>query len=56
MHCIAFSQIFISADINPAKVEIADKDFSKELDFKNIHFPVKIRVIHKIEKIKLYQH
>ena len=27
-----------------------DKDFARELDFKDIKFPVKIRDIHKIEK------
>ena len=38
------------ADINPAKIKKADKDFTKNLDFKNIKFPVKIRDIRKIEK------
>ena len=28
----------------------ADKDFERELDFKDIRFPVKIRDIYKIEK------
>ena len=35
------------ADYDTAKV---DKDFARELDFKDPKFPVKIRDIHKIEK------
>ena len=41
------------ADHNPTK---ADKDFAKRLDFKDIKFPLKIRVIHKIEKKEFHQH
>ena len=37
-------------DRNPARIRKADKDFAKELDFKDIKFLVKIRDIHKIEK------
>ena len=36
------------ADHNPARITKADQDFAKNLDFKNIKFPVKIRNIHKI--------
>ena len=36
---------------NPRGITKADKDFAKKLDFKNIKFPVKIRDIHKIEKM-----
>ena len=36
-----------SADHNPAKLRKADKNFPRELDFKDIKFPVKIRDIHK---------
>ena len=39
------------ADHHPARITKADKDFAKRLDFKDIKFPVKIRDIHKIEKI-----
>ena len=38
------------SDHNPARITIADKDFLKSLDFKDIKFPIKIRDIHKIEK------
>ena len=41
-----------TADRSPAKITKSDKDFSKKLDFKEIKFPVKIRDIHKIEKIE----
>ena len=37
-------------DHNPAKITKTDKDFAKNLDFKDKIFPVKIRDIHKIEK------
>ena len=33
-----------------ARITIADKEFPKKLDFKDIKFPVRIRDIHKIEK------
>ena len=33
-----------------ARITKADKDFAKELDFKYIKFPVKVRDILKIEK------
>ena len=36
-----------SADHNPAKLRKADKNFPRELDFKDIKFSVKIRDIHK---------
>ena len=35
---------------HPAKIKKPDKDFAKELDFKDIKIPVKIRDTHKIEK------
>ena len=38
------------ADCNQARITKADQDFAKELDFKDINFPVKIREIYKIEK------
>ena len=38
------------ADHHPARITKADKNFAKELDFKDKKFPVKIRAIHKIEK------
>ena len=38
------------ADHHPARITKADKNFAKELDFKDKKFPVKIRDIHKIEK------
>ena len=39
------------ADYNPGRTTKADKDLSKRFSFKDIKFPVKIRDIHKIEKI-----
>ena len=33
----------------PARTTKADKNFAKNLDFKSIKFPVKVRDIHKIE-------
>ena len=36
------------ADHNARRITKADKDFPKELDFKDIKFPVKIRDIHKL--------
>ena len=38
-------------DYNQRRITKADKDFAKRLDFKNIKFPVKIRDIHKTEKM-----
>ena len=38
------------ADLNPATITKADKDFEKSLDFKDIKFSVNIRYIHKTEK------
>ena len=37
-------------DHNPRIITKAGKDFAKNLDFKNIKFPVKVKDIHKIEK------
>ena len=36
-------------------IKKVDKDFAKELDFKDIKFPVKISDIHKIGENKKYQ-
>ena len=41
---------FDPADHYPAGITKADKDFAKNLDFKDIKFPVEVRDIHKIEK------
>ena len=38
-------------DHHPARITKSDKDFAKKLDFKGIKFPLKIREIHKIEKM-----
>ena len=38
------------ADHNPKIITKADKDFAKNLDFKDIKFLVKVRDTHKIEK------
>ena len=39
------------ADHNPRRItKAADKDFGEELNFKDVHFVVKIIDIHKIEK------
>ena len=40
------------AELNPRKITKANKDFAKKLDFKGIKFPVKIRDIRDIHKIK----
>ena len=37
-----------SAEHNP-RIQKADKDFPKRLDFKDVKFSVKIRDIHRIE-------
>ena len=37
-------------DHHRARVRKVDKDFKRELDFKDMKFPVKIRDIHKIKK------
>ena len=39
-----------SVDHNPERNTKADNNFAKELDFKDIKCPFKIRDIHKIEK------
>ena len=39
------------ADLNPARISKADKNFAKILYFKDIKFPVKTRDIYKIEKL-----
>ena len=39
------------ADYNSRRIRKADKDFAKKLDLNGIKFPVKVRDIHKIEKI-----
>ena len=38
------------ADHNPKKIRKVDKDFARQLDFKELKFLVKIRDIHKIER------
>ena len=38
------------ADHHPARITKANKNFAKELDFKEIKFSVKVRDIRKIEK------
>ena len=40
-----------TVDHDPKKVTKAGKESSKKLDFKGIKFPVKVRDIHKIEKM-----
>ena len=37
-------------DHNPARIKKADKDFIRNLDLKDIKFPVKMRDIHNIDK------
>ena len=39
-----------SVDYNSKRIKKVDKDFASELGFKDIHFPVKIRDIHKTKK------
>ena len=45
-----WSDIYILQIIIQHKLENVDKDFSKEVDFKDIKFPVKIRDIHNVVK------
>ena len=40
------------ADHKPRRITKCDKDFSEQLDFKDLKFPVKIIDIHKIKKNK----
>ena len=47
---MVFDQYLNPTDHNPRRIRKADKDFAKELDFKEIKCPVKITDIHKIEK------
>ena len=35
---------------HPPRITIADKDFTKNVDFKDIKFAVKVRDIHKIKE------
>ena len=44
------------ADHHPTRIRKVDKEFARELDFKDIKLPVKIRDIQKIEKKELHQH
>ena len=44
---MVFGQILYPADYNPGRITKSDKDFAKILDFKDIEFPVKIRIIHE---------
>ena len=37
-------------DHNSRRFTKAEKDFAKKVDFKDIKFPIKMKVIHKIEK------
>ena len=37
-------------DHHPARIKKVDKHFSRELDFRDVKFPLKIRDIHKCEK------
>ena len=39
-----------TSDHNPRTIRMVDKYFTRELDFKDIKLPVKIRDIHKVEK------
>ena len=45
-----WSDIYILQIIIQHKLENVDKDFSKEVDFTDIKFPVKIRDIHNVVK------
>ena len=44
------------ADHNPRRITKSEKNFAKRLDFKDIKFPAKIRVIHKIVKKEFHRH
>ena len=58
IHNVSFNECFKwclvryshPADRHSARIEKIDKDFAKELDFKDIKFPIKIRDTPKIEK------
>ena len=45
-----FNQIIKSCGSSPAKITKSDKDFAKDLDFKEIKFPVRIHKTKKREK------
>ena len=47
---MVLSLILKSCRSSPARITKADKDFAKELSFKDLKFPVKIRNIYKIQK------
>ena len=48
-----FTQIFKSQN---HRITNADKEFAKQLAFKGIKFPVKIRDFHKIEQKEFCRH
>ena len=41
----------LNKDHNPRRITKADKEIAKKFAFKNVTFPVKVRDIHKIEKM-----
>ena len=47
---MVFSQIFHADDHHPARIRNVDKDYARELGFKNIKLLVKIKDIRKIQK------
>ena len=47
---MVFSRVFTSCRQNPPRMRKSDKDFKRELDFKDIKFLVKIKDIHKAQK------
>ena len=49
---MVLSQILNPTDNHQARISKADKDFFKNLDFKELKIPVKIRNIRKIKKKK----
>ena len=49
---MVFDQILTSCNHNPRRIRKVDRDFVREVDFKEIKFPVKITDIHKVEKKK----
>ena len=46
----ALNSVLNPTDHNPVRITKVDQDFSKQLNFKGIKFPGKIRDFHKIEK------
>ena len=45
-----FSKIFDPEDHHPARITKLDKDFARDLDFKDIYFQLKLEAFWKLKK------